>query len=113
MTNNEKTKKGLRRAFLREHLEKTQRKMTIASKILLRSKELHRVLKTEYELLDRELFETSPGITILPEKKAPGSRRAPEPPKTPLPDYENMTDDERRQMLAKLLELQKTQDREP
>lgn len=115
MTNNEKTRKALRKAFLGNRLLELQRKIIIAREILTRSNDLHKVLKNEYEALDRELFETSPGITIVPEKKAPGEPRVSKTPNVserpaydPL-DYENMSTEERKRTLTRLLEIQKNQ----
>lgn len=106
MTNDEKIE---RKAFLKKQLTELQRKITLAKEILTRSRGLHKVIKTEYEIIDRKLFETSPGITILPEKKAPGSRTSTTKPKYDPLDYENMTPDERRRTLTRLLEIQKNQ----
>lgn len=99
MTSEDKEEKTIQKDLLNKELLKLQLKMKLAVKLMHRYESLFRALRARYEKLDRELFESDPGITVVKAKRKTTETKI-------FSDYDKMSTDEQKDALARLLEIQ-------
>ena len=102
MTIEEKTKKSLRKETINKKLSELQRKISVCADMLSKARKCQKLLKAEYEELDRELFEATQGVTVIKTKK----KKVKEPAAAIFVSYEKMSLEDQESALARLLEIQ-------
>ena len=102
MTEEEKTNNNLRKEAIKKKLSELQRKIALCVEMLSKAKACQTLLKTEYEKLDRKLFEEDIGITVVKTQKKKAKKTAIEI----FTNYDKMSPIDQEKALARLLEIQ-------
>lgn len=101
MTDDENSNKVARKEAIKKKLSKLHRKILLCSEMLSKARDCQKLLKNEYEHLDRELFEQNQGIKVLKAKE-----KAPKTETKILSNYKNMSVENQKAALSRLLEIQ-------
>lgn len=109
MTEDENAEKHLRKESIKKELSEIQRKIALCTKMLGKAKKCQELLKTEYQELDRELYEEYPGIKIIKTRKKDSKTRKKDSKTNEakiLNGYKNMSPEDQKVALSRLLKIQ-------